>query len=114
MPDVYAALDLFVLPSHREGFSRSAMEAAASGVPMVLTDIRGCREIGTDGEHLLLVPPRDPSELETAIRRLLDDASMRERLGSAAHRRAQATFDQRAVAARSLATYQRVLGRRAA
>jgi glycosyltransferase involved in cell wall biosynthesis len=114
MPAVYSALDVFALPTHREGFSRSGMEAAACGRPMVLTDIRGCREIGTDGEHLLLVPPRDPSSLETAIRRLLDDASMRERLGSAAHRRAQATFDQRAVAARSLATYQRVLGRRAA
>ncbi len=56
MADVYAALDVFVLPSWREGFSRSAMEAAATGLPMVLTDIRGCREIGTHGEHLLLVP----------------------------------------------------------
>ena len=46
MPDVYAALDVFVLPSYREGFSRSGMEAAATGVASVLSDIRGCREVG--------------------------------------------------------------------
>ncbi len=47
MPAVYSALDVFVLASYREGFSRASMEAAACGVPMVLSDIRGCREIGT-------------------------------------------------------------------
>ena len=57
-PTLYAAFDVFVLPSYREGFSRSAMEAAASGLPMVLSDIRGCREIGDHDEHLLLVPAR--------------------------------------------------------
>jgi glycosyltransferase involved in cell wall biosynthesis len=112
MPDVYAALDVFVLPSWREGFSRSGMEAAASGLPMVLTDIRGCREIGTDGEHVLLVPPRRPDRLAAAIEQLLDDADLRKSLGSAARSRAQAEFDQRRVARRSLETYVRVAGRR--
>ena len=59
-------------PSYREGFSRSAMEAAACGLPMVLSDIRGCREIGTHDEHLLLVPPRDAGPWPTAVERLLD------------------------------------------
>lgn len=112
MPAVYSAFDVFVLPSHREGFSRSGMEAAACGRAMVLTDIRGCREIGTDGEHLLLVPPRDPDALARALGRLLDDADLRDRLGAAAARRAHAEFDQRSVAATSLATYQRILDRR--
>ena len=49
MPAVYAALDVFVLPSYREGFSRSGMEAAACRVASVLSDIRGCREVGRDG-----------------------------------------------------------------
>lgn len=114
MPAVYSALDVFVLPTHREGFSRSGMEAAACGRAMVLTDIRGCREIGRHGEHLLLVPPRDPGTLEAAIRSLVSDRSERDRLGRAAHQRAITTFDQRAVAARSLATYRRVLERRSA
>ncbi len=57
MAAVYSAFDVFVLASYREGFSRASMEAAACGLPMVLSDIRGCREIGTDGEHLLLASP---------------------------------------------------------
>ena len=112
MPAVYSAFDVFVLPSHREGFSRSAMEAAACGRPMVLTDIRGCREIGRDGEHVLLVPVRDAVALGAAVARLLDDSALRERLGSAAAARAGDAFDQRAVAGISLATYRRVAERK--
>ncbi len=108
MPELYAALDVFVLPSYREGFSRSAMEAAASGLPMVLSDIRGCREIGTDGEHLLLAPPGDAGALTTALDRLLTEPALREQLGTAARRRALAQFDQRAVARVSLETYAAV------
>ncbi|MER8186783.1 glycosyltransferase family 4 protein [Kitasatospora sp. NPDC094015] len=108
MPELYAALDVFVLPSYREGFSRSAMEAAASGLPMVLSDIRGCREIGTDGEHLLLAPPGDAGALTTALDRLLTEPALREQLGAAARRRALDQFDQRAVARVSLETYAAV------
>lgn len=107
MPAVYSALDVFVLASYREGFSRASMEAAACGTPMVLTDIRGCREIGTPEEHLLLVPVNDPQSLAYAVARLLDDAPLRSRLGSAARERALAHFDQRMVAQRSLSTYER-------
>jgi glycosyltransferase involved in cell wall biosynthesis len=112
MPDVYSAFDLFVLPSHREGFSRSAMEAAACGLPMVLTDIRGCREIGVHGEHLVLVPPRDPDALTAAISALLDDPSTRARLGHAARVRAIAAFDQEDVAQASMETYDLVARRK--
>ncbi|MFE2726424.1 glycosyltransferase [Kitasatospora sp. NPDC059327] len=108
MPAVYAALDVFVLPSYREGFSRSAMEAAAGGLPMVLSDIRGCREIGTHDEHLLLAPPGDARALTTALDRLLTEPGLRERLGAAARLRAAAHFDQRAVAGVSLQTYAAV------
>ena len=111
MPAIYSALDVFVLPSHREGFSRSAMEAAASGCAMVLTDIRGCREIGQHEQHLLLVPPRNPAALTAAITRMLADAELRSRLAKAAEHRAQTTFDQRAIAEMSLQTY-RAVGRR--
>jgi glycosyltransferase involved in cell wall biosynthesis len=112
MPAVYSALDVFVLPSHREGFSRSGMEAAACARPMVLTDIRGCREVGRDDEHLLLVPPRDDAALTAALERLLTDPCLRERLGSAARDRAAAEFDQRSVAAASIETYVTVARRR--
>ncbi len=64
MAAIYSALDVFVLPSYREGFSRSGMEAAACGVASVLSDIRGCREIGTHEGEVLLVPPGNPSALD--------------------------------------------------
>jgi glycosyltransferase involved in cell wall biosynthesis len=112
MESVYNALDLFVLPSYREGFSRSGMEAAASGLPMVLSDIRGCREIGQHDRELLLVPTGDTEALTAAVARLLDDADLRRRLGAAAQARARQHFDQVAVAAASLQTYAQVAQRR--
>lgn len=112
MPAVYSALDVFVLPSHREGFSRSAMEAAACARPMVLSDIRGCRDVGEHDRHLLLVPARDASALTAALDRLLGDPSLRARLGLAAARRAAEAFDQRRVARASIDTYRLVAHRR--
>lgn len=112
MPAIYNALDVFVLPSYREGFSRSAMEAAACRTAMVLSDIRGCRELGTHGEHLLLTPARDPAALAAALRRLVLDTNLRSRLAAEAQRRAHLHFDQRRVAVRSLRTYADVARRR--
>jgi glycosyltransferase involved in cell wall biosynthesis len=112
MPAVYSAFDVFALPSYREGFSRSAMEAAACGLPMVLSDIRGCRELGEDGHHVLLVPPRDPARLAEALSRLLADPGLRSCLADAARRRAAEEFDQRVVARSSIETYAAVARRR--
>ena len=112
LPALYNALDVFVLPSHREGFSRSAMEAAATGLPLVLTDIRGCREIGRDGVEVVLVPVRDEDALTDALARVVRDPAERRRLGEAARRRALAAFDQRGVALASLAAYVEVARRR--
>jgi glycosyltransferase involved in cell wall biosynthesis len=112
MPAVYSALDVFVLPSYREGFSRSAMEAAACGRPMVLSDIRGCREIGEDGRHALFVPARDAVALAATIGRLLRDPQLRDRLSRAAAARAHASFDQVLIATVSLHTYADVARRK--
>ena len=84
MAAVYNAFDIFVLPSYREGFSRSGMEAAATGLPLVLSDISGCREVGRHEQEALLVPAGDAGALTEAVRRLLDDPGLRERLGAAA------------------------------
>jgi len=107
--DIYAAFDLFVLPSHREGFPRSAMEAAASGLPVIATDIRGCRQVVAHGQTGLLVPLRDPVRLAVAISELVDDADLRQRMGAAGRRKAEAEFDDRTVIAKTLEVYERVL-----
>ena len=111
MPAIYSALDVFVLASYREGFSRASMEAAACGSAMVLTDIRGCREIGDEGTHLRLVPPHDGDALTHAVDALLCDPEERSRLSTAARCRALAAFDQRTVAEVSLKTYKGALNR---
>lgn len=108
MPDVYAAFDVFVLASHREGFPRAAMEAAAAGLPVVATDIRGCRQVVEPGRTGLLVPPRDPGALRAALAMLVGDAAARRALGDAGAHLARERFDERAVVARVLACYGEV------
>lgn len=109
--DLVATTDVFVLASWREGLPRSAIEAAAIGKPLVLTDIRGCREVVRDGVEGILVPPRDPARLTDALILLLRDRELRERMGGAALRRARERFDEQAVADRVLCHYRQLLDR---
>ena len=109
-----ALMDVFVLASWREGMPRSAIEAAAMGKPLVLTDIRGCREVVRPGVEGLLVPPRSPSALADAISLLLHDPALRRRMGEAARRRAVERFDERRVTADVVDAYRSLLGVRPA
>ena len=95
--ELLALMEVFVLASWREGMPRSAIEAAAMGKAMVLTDIRGCREVARDQREALLVPPRDPARLAQAIERLVEDAGLRSHLGAAARARACERFDEQRV-----------------
>lgn len=107
--DLYHAMDLYVLASHREGFPRSAMEAAATGLPIVATDIRGCRQVVTDGVNGLLVAVDDESALADAIGRLVASEDLRARMGAASLDRARREFDQQRCIDITLATYERLL-----
>ena len=109
MEHVYAGFDIFVLPSYREGFPRSAMEAAASGLPVIATDIRGCRQVVAQRQSGLLVPLHDPVRLAAAIEELVRDPVLRRQMGSAGRRKAEAEFDDRNVVSKSLQAYERVL-----
>ncbi len=106
--DLYSAFDLFVLPSHREGFPRAAMEAAAMGLALVATDIRGCRQVVDHGENGLLVPAMNAPALADAIAMLGDDAGLRVRMGKASFVRARAEFDENRVVQIVMDTYRRV------
>lgn len=108
---LYRAMDLYVLASHREGWPRSAMEAAAMGVPVVATDIRGCRQVVDPGVTGLLVPPRDPARLADAIERLVADPDRRRAYAAAARAKAAREFDEGSVIDTTLAVYDRLLGR---
>ncbi len=110
--DLLAVLDVFVLASWREGLPRSAIEAAAMAKPLVVTDIRGCREVVRDGREGRIVPPRDADRLAAAIAELLDDEDRRKRLGAAARARALERFDQRKVTEIVVCEYRRLLRER--
>ncbi|MDQ2677538.1 MAG: glycosyltransferase family 4 protein [Actinomycetota bacterium] len=107
--DLYRGMDLYVLASHREGFPRSAMEAAACGLPIIATDIRGCRQVVDHDVTGLLVEPRSPAALADALERLLGERSTRAAMGAAAVARAHREFDQRRVIDTTLETYARLL-----
>ena len=106
------AFDLFVLASHREGQPRAAMEAAAAGLPVIATDIRGCRQVVDDGTTGLLVPVGDPKALRVAITELTGSADRRAAMGAAAVVKARQEFDERQVVRRVMATYDEVARRR--
>lgn len=112
MPGLFRSTDVAVLPSYREGLPKSLIEAAACGLPLVTTDVPGCREVVTHGADGLLVPSRDAGALAAAIAQLQDDASLRRRLGEAARAKAIAQFDESIVLARTLAVYDELLGPR--
>ncbi|MCC7073416.1 MAG: glycosyltransferase family 4 protein [Deltaproteobacteria bacterium] len=97
LPGMYTAMDVLALPSHREGFPRTLMEAAAMGVPVVATDIRGCREAVEPGRTGLLVPAKDAGALARALEGLLVDEGERQRLGTGGRALAQARFDERRI-----------------
>ena len=110
--DLLAAFDVFVLASWREGVPRSAIEAAAMGKAMVLSDIRGCREVGRHRREALLVPPRDASALARAILELLGDDDLRARLGRAARARARERFDEGRVVRTVIDSYEELFARK--
>jgi glycosyltransferase involved in cell wall biosynthesis len=110
---LYAGMDIFVLASYREGFPRTAMEAAAMGVPVVATDIRGCRQVVDHGTTGLLVPARDATALADAIKALAVDPDRRARLGIAGRAKAMREFDERRCVEITLDTYRALLSRRA-
>lgn len=98
VPDVQrylAASDLFVLPSYREGFGMSVVEAEAMGLPVVVTDIPGPTDAVKPDETGLVVPVKDPGALARAIEALLTDGEKRAAMGSAGRTFAEKSFDSR-------------------
>jgi glycosyltransferase involved in cell wall biosynthesis len=110
MSALFADVDVVVLPSYREGLPKGLIEAAACALPLVTTDVPGCREVVSDGIDGLLVPPRDADALAAAIARLQDDPALGRRLGDAARAKALACFDERIVVADTMAVYGELSG----
>jgi glycosyltransferase involved in cell wall biosynthesis len=108
--DVYRAADIFVFPSYREGFPTAVTEAMAAGLPVITTRTRGMADHLADERNALLVSPRDTAGLTAALRRIITDAELRERMSSASSEKV-AQFAPPAVARQYLATLEELVHR---
>lgn len=103
---------IVALPSYREGTPRILLEAAASGKPIVATDVPGCREVVKDGVNGFLVPARDAEALADAIQRLLSQPELMEQFGRQGREMAQ-DFEESNVIEATVKVYERALPRKA-
>jgi glycosyltransferase involved in cell wall biosynthesis len=109
MPNLLQQVDIAVLPSYHEGVPRFLLEAAACGLPLVATDIEGCRVVVRDGVNGFLVPVKDPYALADAIETLIKKPELRRQMGIASRKLVEAEFDERIILNKWLALYDRVL-----
>jgi glycosyltransferase involved in cell wall biosynthesis len=108
MPTVLPQAHVICMPSYREGLPRGLIEAAACGLPIVTADVPGCREVVRHEDNGLLVPARDGRATAAALRRLIDDAGLRARMGARSRARAVAEFSVEQFVADTLAAYAAV------
>lgn len=90
----YAAADCFVLPSYREGFPNTVLEAGAMGLPCIVTDINGSREIIVEGENGVIVPPRDADVLFQAMLEMVRNKPNRDYMAGKARTMIESRFEQ--------------------
>jgi glycosyltransferase involved in cell wall biosynthesis len=110
IPAILAASDIFVLPSYYgEGIPRVLLEAASMQLPLVASDLPGCRAMLRNDVEGILVPPRQIAPLVSAIEGLIENPAERERLARAARSRAVAEFDLRIIARDTASVYSWLL-----
>jgi glycosyltransferase involved in cell wall biosynthesis len=113
IPAVWAQSHIAVLPStYGEGVPMSLIEAAACGRPIVATDMPGCREIVNDGISGFLVPVKDPVALAEAIRKLVFDPDLRQRMGAQGRKLVEDQFSEQIVVGKTLALYRSLFANR--
>ena len=110
LQSLYARAAVVACPSRREGFGVACLEAMAHGRPVVATGVGGLRDLVVDGETGIVVPPRDPAALRSALERLLGDRSLRRRLGAAGRERARERFSWATMTDATLEAYADAAG----
>ncbi len=108
IPDVLAASDSFVLPSLWEGLPMALIEAMASGLPVVATEVSGSREVMLPNETGLLVPPGDVTLLAQALDFILSNPDRARAMGAAGRQRVEAGFSAQTQAREYLALFEKV------
>ena len=105
----YASADCFVFPSYREGFPNTVLEAGAMGLPSIVTDINGSREIIVEGENGFIVPPRNEEALFQAMLEMIRNKKNREYMAGKARGMIASRFEQSFVQKCLLDFYEEIL-----
>jgi sugar transferase (PEP-CTERM/EpsH1 system associated) len=110
--DILRGLDIFVLPSRAEGISNTILEAMASGLPVIATEVGGNPELVVNGVTGMLVPKEDPGAMTTALETSLNDPGMITAHGTAGQKRVVESFSLDGMVSRYLALYDELLNTR--
>jgi glycosyltransferase involved in cell wall biosynthesis len=115
VPNLLAGFDLFALATQQEASGTVYVEAQASGLPVIGTDVGGVSEMLRDGDTGILVPPKNPQSLTDALARLIDDPALRRRMGEAGRKMVweEAVFSPARLAETTEAVYLKWLAERA-
>lgn len=105
MRELYHGVDAVVLPSYREGLPTSLTEAALCALPLIATDVPGCRDVIENEVDGILVPVRNAQELALQIDRLVSDEGLRMRLGHAAYQKACRLFEEQVIIKQTVSVY---------
>ena len=105
MAALYHSVDVVVLPSYREGLPKSLIEAAACALPLITTNVPGCRDVVTEGVDGLLVPVKNSVAISEAIKRIQENPILGQKLGQAAREKALTQFDEKIVIERTIGVY---------
>ena len=93
--EIFSVLDVFVLPSYREGIGISVLESSAMGKPVVATNIRGCREAVDNGKTGILVPVKSPQKLAEAINFFLENPQKAKEFGINGRKKIEQEYDEK-------------------
>jgi glycosyltransferase involved in cell wall biosynthesis len=107
VPDLLAASDYFVLPSLWEGLPMALIEAMASGLPIIATEVSGTKQVMVPNETGLLVPPGTVQQLKEAVINFLSEPARARAMGAAAQQRVEACFSAKRQAEEHIALYRR-------
>jgi glycosyltransferase involved in cell wall biosynthesis len=109
MPALLATVHVVALPSYREGLPTTLTEAGACSIPLITTNVPGCRDVVKHEVDGLLIPVRDAEALAQAIARLDDDPVLAARLGAAARAKALTLFEEQIVIKSTMAVYAELI-----